>query len=616
MKLRNELQLLRTAARSFDAIDRRNDCIELVRSGNPYDLMFFSELLDPRWLPLLRRAGMFEKLPRTVVRGDRKFFARAVPLIGLATLAPIAPAEVVDVLESLNIPDNPQVHDQIMRVIRGIGDLSLTPRLVPILQRLFESRSPSEWLWLDDILRKWLDGEAYQACFDALAVFLRTVGSDTREHGTRQIWQVGELDRNIMLPLSEREPARVASLLFDVLQGWANAERAKLEAPPRTKHSVDPDSDYPRSYWLEEFGKASIGSHDFESTVAQRLYQIGRTIYKKSDPSEIDQLDDLLRSDRWHLFHRMRWQWYADFPTQTLRFARRDVLERIPQLNQLSTIHPLEFAALLEMHATENGDAFLTPGEVCQFADSVFSGPLDENGDLDINYRERFFRLQLHPIRILLLGDTLRRYNELSIPDEVPPDVYKPFSSTGGGGAKVIEHVSPVDEKRLAELSDRDLWDFLNTWEPAERPFTGDRWWVEEHASALGNEFAKLVEADPIRFRVETEWWRNIKRPEVLSKLMERATNTLDQNPEARIDEMTPEWQTRFGVAAWITEQATTEVKGELDTARVWSWPKILVVKFLRAAIRCKGAIRGCANSNRRAFEQTCRSSGRSTRRD
>ena len=591
MTLQNALQLLRTAAHSFDAVERQMDCIALVRSGNPYDLMFFSELSDPRWLPLLRGSGAFENLPTTVVRGDTTYYARAVPLIGLAKLAPVAPADVVDILASLSIPNNPQVHDQIMRVIGAVDDLSLAPRLIPILQRLFESGSTSEWLWLDDILLKWLNGNAHQACFDALAAFLQTIASDTREHGAYQISQIAELDRKVISRLAESEPAKVAELLFTVLRTWANAERTKLKARSREQQSPDPDSDDPWSYWLEEFGAASIGSHDFESTLAQRLYKVGRTIYGRSERSAIDRLDELLRSDRWHLFRRMRWQGYAEFPSLTLRFARLDVLERIPRLNQLSARHGLEFAALLERHATEHGDGFLAPDEVRKFANVVFSGPIDDDGNVDTEYRDRFHRLQLHPIRTLLAGEALRRYNELSTSDEVPQEVYKPFSSRGSG-ARSIEHVSPVDEKQLAEQSDDDLWNFLNTWQPTEKPLSGDRWWIEEHASALGNEFVKLVEAHPTRFKAETQWWRNIHRPAVLSKLIEHATAKLEQNPDMKIDEITPEWRTWFGVASWITEQATAEVNGR-DTAEVWNWPKIVVIKFLRAAIRSKGAASG-----------------------
>src|ERR1051326_43455 len=587
MKLQHELQLLRKAAQSFDAVQEHGDCLALVRSGNPYDVMFFSQLSDARWLPLLRAANVFQKLPKKVVHGDMTYYPRAVPLIGLAKLAPVAPADVVSTLEALEIPNNPQIHDQVMRVVRAIDDLSLAVRLVPILQRLFESRSTSEWLWLDDILVKWLSGNAHQACFDALAAFLQSIARDTREHGAHQVWQVAELDRKVISGLAAWNTTRLVEMLFSVLQTWANAERTKLEAregeSPRA--ASDPDFDYPWTYWLEEFGATAIGSHDFESTLAQRLYKIGRTIYEKREHEAIDHLDELLRGDRWHLFRRMRWQWYADSPSLTLRFARSEVLERIPRLKELSGIHRFEFASLLETHATEHGNAFLAPDEVREFTDAVFRGPIDENGNIDEEYRERFYRLQLYPIRTLLAGEALRRYDELSVQGEVRKDLYKPFS-LGGGEAKVIEHVSPIDANHLAERNDVELWNFLNTWQPIGEGFNADKWWIEQHAGALGDEFAKLVEATPHRFRADTEWWRNIRRPEVLSKLVERATSRFEQTPEPIVDEMTPEWRTWFGVATWIVEQATDA----RETGELWNWPKIVVIKFLRAAIRCKGA--------------------------
>src|SRR5439155_11518087 len=175
-------------------------------------------------------------------------------------------------------------------------------------------------------------------------------------HAARQVWQVAELDRKIISPLAETEPTKMAHLLFDVLRTWAATERAKQsaaggEAPPRAEN--DPDFDYPWTYWLEQFGGVSIGSHDFESSLAQRLYKIGRAIYETGQTTAIDEFDQMLHSDRWLLFCRMRWQLYADFPRMTLAFARRDILERIPHLGQAR--HGYELALMLEIHATYYG---------------------------------------------------------------------------------------------------------------------------------------------------------------------------------------------------------------------------------------------------------------------
>src|SRR5215831_16925732 len=250
MKLKQELQFLRAAAHSYETVQNPNDCVALIKRGTPYDLAFFSELSDSRWLPVLQTARVFRNMPTTVTRGEATYYARHVPLIGLANLAPSAPTEVVAILESLEIPDNPQVHDQIMRVIRGIDDLSLAPRLVEVFRRLFQSRSNSEWLWFDEILSKWLKADARMPCFDALGAFLQTVANDTREHAGGQVWQVAELDRKIISRLSETEPTKVAHLLFDTLRTWAATERTKRssrgEVSPEDQN--DPDFDNPLTY--------------------------------------------------------------------------------------------------------------------------------------------------------------------------------------------------------------------------------------------------------------------------------------------------------------------------------------------------------------------------------
>jgi hypothetical protein len=592
MKLKEELQLLRGAARSYETVENPNDCIALIQRGTPYDRAFFSELYDSRWLPFLQTAGVFRNLPTTVKRGEVTYYARHEPLVGLANLAPTAPADVVAVLESLEIPENPQAHDQIMRIIRGIDDLSLAPRLVGVLRRLFQSRSNSEWLWFDEILSKWLKADVRMPCFDALAAFLQTVASDTREHAAGQVWQVAELDRKIISRLAETEPTKVANLLFDTLRTWAATDRMKRSSRSEVTpdDQDDPDLDNPLTYWLEQFGAGSIGSHDFEGTLAQRLYKIGRMIYETNEGAMIDEFDQMLRSDRWHLFRRMRWQLYADFPRLTLAFARRDILERIPLLGRIW--HGYELALMLEIHATFYGSAFLSEQEVQTFANAIFAAPTEQDTSAEASARRvRFQRKQLYPIRELLAGETLRKFNELSQGNPpLMPQNYKPFSS--GGEARAIEHVSPIKSSDLAKMTDPELWTFLNNWVPSRTRWDRTKWWIEEDIGALGTQFAELIESDPSRFRAESAWWRNIRRPEILNKPLDRAAERL-QKIAAKKDTPRPtasEWNNLFGITNWIANRrsaaALEKQNAESSISSQWNWPGIVAVKFLRAALQ------------------------------
>ena len=139
-----------------------------------------------------------------------------MPLVGLAKLAPTAPGEVAEILQHVEIPENPQIYDQIMRIIAAMDDLSLAPNLVSVLARIFEKGWNFELLWLDDILVKWLDRGAQKACFDALAAFLNTLARNIGEHPSYQTWQLDELDRKVISRLGDSEPSGVARLLFDM----------------------------------------------------------------------------------------------------------------------------------------------------------------------------------------------------------------------------------------------------------------------------------------------------------------------------------------------------------------------------------------------------------------
>jgi hypothetical protein len=599
MKLKEELQLLRAAAHSLQAVENPNDCLALVLKGSPYDQMFFSELSDPTWLAPLRTAGVFQRLPKTATRGDMVYYPRHVPLIGLTKLAVRAPADVVSILEILQVPDNPQVHDQIMRVIAAIDDASFAPRLVPVLEKLFSTKFGSEWIWLDDILKKWLKRGAEKPCVDALRAALKRIAGDLGDPRNREDWYINNIDREVISRLAERRQFEVAELLFDILRIWARSERKRLAADPAdesgTRAAADPDYDYPWTYWLEQFGAPRTGLHDFEHTLAQRLYSTGRLIFESADSGAIERFDKMLRVDRWHLFRRMRWQLYADFPSLTLQPARYDVLERIPRLGEAAARHNYEFAAMLEAHVNYHGPAFLSGSEVNAFVRSVLSRPTeDEIANEDLRYRERFEQLQLYPIRKLLAGDALQRFKELSGDGlEVRTDAYKPFSSSGGQ-ARAVEHVSPMSSSDLAKMPDAELWAFLNTWVPSRERWDSSKWWVEQDVGALGLEFAKLVESEPSRFAPEKAWWHNLQRPQILSRLLERATTRIEKasaKEEVR-QPTTSEWRNWFGIATWITDRRATasEIVTSKPDSQDWNWPGIVVVKFLRAVLQIENS--------------------------
>ena len=241
--------------------------------------------------------------------------------------------------------------------------------------------------------------------------------------------------------------------------------------------------------------------------MARRLFLAAGQIYKTADSNRIRALDQLLRSDSWTMFQRLRWQIYADFPEIGFENARHDVLERIPYMNRAVFSHNYEFARLLLTFTKQKENAFLSPLEVVQMFNIILEGPVDESGTLIVdNFREFFRRKQLWPVSSLLFGEQLAAYQRFT-PDSNKIDIesYKPFRSTGG--IYPVQYVPPPQADHLASMPNEELLAFLRDWKPSEERVRRDGAVLVEDVGPLAIKFAEILENDPKRFLPETKWW-------------------------------------------------------------------------------------------------------------
>jgi hypothetical protein len=83
--------------------------------------------------------------------------------------------------------------------------------------------------------------------------------------------------------------------------------------------------------------------------------------------------------------------------------------------------------------------------------------------------------------------------------------------------------------------------------------------WVQQDVFALASKFADLVEKQPARFNPTTKWWENIKREEILTKLLERAaTQVARKQDDSQIQAAAPtqdEWANWLGISKWAISQ-------------------------------------------------------------
>ena len=586
MSLREELLFLRAAARMMGDPAAQEKCFRLLRQGAPYDQLFFGELSDPDWLPVLTERGFFRCLPLAYEVDGIARHPWHLPLQSLTTLAGQAPRTVAQLLRSMHIPANPASQDQAMRAITAIKDPTCIDDVLPVLQRILQSLSTTNWLWLDEVLSRWLEQGAVDACFGAVATFLRTaiaVYEEGKPAGDR--WRLSEIDEKVIVPLADADPLRVASLLSETLIIWAESERARAFADRRDTGVVpefeeDPVRDFPRTYWIEDFKTGSFMDRNVEGMLAHRLYFVGETVFRNERAPEIAAFDALLRRNRWHLFSRLRWQLYADFPEQTLEWARRDVLARLPRLGHPDAEHEHEMAEMLKAHVAAHSNKLLDENEVERFAATVLNATADDPAHERSHHR--FQRLQLFPISPLLQGEALNRYRQLSAGQvEIPPHAYQPWHLSTEGG--VVEQRSPVQADNLGDLTDADLWRLLNEWTPSSR---SERlsFLVEETVDALGKEFAVFVQAHMDRFSPASQWWKQIHRPAILCAPLDLATtrlNGLKGNADERVQPSADEWLVWLGLAARLANPSGSDEAYPDHPDAGWEWPRIVAAKFL-----------------------------------
>ena len=471
-------------------------------------------------------------------------------LRGLTNIAAKASHKVLQILETLTIPENPTVKDQLLRILAEIQEPSLIERVLAMAARVIKTPPFTNIIWIDQILTNAKKTGALDPTLQLIHTFLNVTLSANSIQAI-DTWQIGEIDRDILAPISESLPIPSARVVFNTFVKWADIQRdadsnhCNQIFEVRSDSSPD-DADSPSSYWLEDFHglqSPGMGFHDFEVFLAHRLFGIGSLIFRSKKAQDIAELDEMLRSNSWNLFARLRWQLYADFPDQTLQYAKKDFVSSLSLLGHYSEAHGYEMAQMLENHSLLHGDRFLNPDEVRSIVDIIRSGPVDREGKLeDQKYLiDKFQRQQLHPLRCLLKNGDLEFYKSLNtgVP-EIKSENYKPLST---GRVYTVEQVPPAKAAEMASMTDSALWKFLNEWVADSKYHDSEHGTFQEDVGALAVKFAELLESTPSRFNATTLWWKNLTQPIILSTALERAT--------ARISEaaMLPRWTSRSRVA-------------------------------------------------------------------
>jgi hypothetical protein len=411
-------------------------------------LFFLTNVQDPQWLPFLKAIGSFRQLPEGENTDDGGKIYRSAPSLScLARLASKAPEETLEILKNLPQSKNPQIPDQVMRCIAGIQNSSLIPECFKLLKKILKQPGQHDWIWIQEILKTWTALGNTTEVIDLIRAYLySTIRRQGDRNGAGTGWQFNEIDQDFVAPLILSHPSEMANILFKSIQFWKRqqSDKIKLESnaidTTTTTGLGDADSIGekiydPPTYWLEDFRNRRSHSYELEELLATRLYEIGNLIFAGSDQKLTEDYDTLLQTDSWELFHRLRWQLYAEYPTNTCLLAKEEILLKFPYLSYYRGFHGYEMAQMLEAHSQSHGSAFLSPDEVEAFYTNVMEGPINYEGEKETDEQDikMFHRNQLHPIRSLLSGAARETYDKL-VDEAMAPQMssYKPFSSGGG----------------------------------------------------------------------------------------------------------------------------------------------------------------------------------------
>lgn len=594
MTLQAQLVWLKSAANTLPNAEGVSRALALVASGAPNDELFFGELKDAAWLPILERNGYFSRPLSDQADSDRRNnYRNRLPLFALARFSETSPFQATAILLRIPLATVRANADQVLHCLAKLRDRKAITSVAPLSVYLAETTHRATAVWIEDLLGAWIKAGAYTEAVGILRAFVgSTVNAsiDEQPNIDRQ-WQLAEIDRKLVDDLAKFSPQKIAQIYFEALSRWAALRRAPAQIGDGTLLDgpviSDPARELPFCFWMQDFRQPPSGVRDLEETLATRLYATCAVECGSGDESKIAQIESLLRSDRWELFTRLRWQLYADYPESTLEFARREVLELLPHLGRIDYGHGFEFAQLLKRHAEKHGSAFLSSDEARKLVNVVFAGPVDEHGELELEAdRSRFWRKQLQPLEALLTAADLQR---IQLDRAVSLNDYKPFRM---GEARMIEQVSPASVDALAAKSDSDLWQFLNSWKPSNRRET-EEWWIEESVDALASTLAAVIERDPRRFSLVSKWWEKIERPEMLNRILDRAANRVSGREQKGVEVTETDLATWLALAECVAAHAT---KGKVhtdpnedETQPVWS--TLATARFLEALVSAKTSV-------------------------
>ena len=525
-----EIQLI--LDRTAISEDDENRMLFLIeRKGANFDF-FFSKATDAKWIPVLKKRGYFDDLPKPEPKDDGRIrlpFWR--PIFYLKKAAEANAGLVVDTI--LEFPDtsNPNILHEISEIALEVKPIAQSLRLKDWVFKYL--MSPYHFDASDlfaKLIYRW--GTASEkATVLALEVTKKLIEfqRDPQESNKQNIsaafltpqprfdtWEYQEILKKGVQPLADNKPCQSAKVLI-----CAASKMIDLKFSPKGR-AKNGNEDY-SLVWCERVLETEKDYKESDENLVHTLTFACTKVYEKA-PEFVQEMDQMLRDQRWFIFDRIRQHLYGMFPNkQTKPWIREFILNHE---NYSKWEYHFEFQRLVRIASGQFGTELLSIEEREKIFESILSGPSKQEfrewagerftEELFKKKKRRFHRMQLRPFSQVLFGEYSDYYFELE-DGEVPikDDGYEPFISKVFETAPQMGKQNPVPTEKLKNMQDEELLAFLNDWDNEHCDLDNgvERFSFNDFAQALQSIFQEQILQDKTRLDFWTGQRDEIKRP-------------------------------------------------------------------------------------------------------
>jgi hypothetical protein len=542
--------------------DKQIDAMVAASLGVEQRHYFFSKLNNPLWVLPLAERGFFNNPPKVVPTGDGGVQIPFWPESQyLARIAREAPDDVVKVASAIRT-DNPRVREDILDIALAVDDKNLSKRLATIILTYGDTEY-STWVYpkLGKLAVHWaeigLKGEALAAIQTVIWITPdRQAQQKQAERAENPTAFVSPLNpgprcdfyifqtiiRENIPGVALKHPFEVSRILANTL---SSAIELSLWAPELREH--DDASDI----WCPHLDHADDFDREAKPLLANALTNACGMALKQS-PEISSELDNMLKTKKWRIFRRLRWQLYSQFPEINRQQIRDEALN---YAHYGSREYDYEFMLMLRAAAehrlldneklTSIFCEIVAGPDIDEFTQHVRRWAQRDPTDEEVTSRRCYFhRKQLQPFKAVLpdFPETKRHFESLvAASGEVRDHQYLKFNARVESGE--WREKSPLTVEELEAKSDEELITFLNTWTPSPERDTRET----PSLSGLETTFRELLKKSPDRFLAVANRLR-FSNPVYVRDFIYFLTE------RAKQDEALP-WEHVLELLAWVLEQ-------------------------------------------------------------